>query len=633
MIYYIMNHNKPKPTVKLKTLQFIIDTKHNKILDNMTYVAKNIYNCCIYAEKFFTLYKSIVYKYIYDFFNKIANSELSNVQKKYMINLSNMKFVVSILSNYFNIYNSNKLLMQTNNDIIYHHIKNKLNNIVLNSNNINKYYSDITDELRLKCIFNNENKEFVFTNIIDKIIKSFYDKKYFLIKYQMLNHINYSYYNKQLIDDIKNDNYYYNNIKINYKTLIHEKYGDNIFKSDQFIFKTFVYNCCLGNNKGRIPADITLNLINKYYEAITSYYGKIGKKLKANKPKFLDKTDRFNLYYFSSSFKIINNIGRLTVGKYISDNYNTFNKNELYKINDRKYCNKNNIIKKIKNNKKDYLKISEGYIKKDLIIDANYLNLKLPTVLNDTNIKMIQIKSYGNKFIAYISYEDIDKSTEIKEHVNINNSISIDTGINNLMTIYNPTGGQYIIKGKKMKSINEFYNKKISELQSINKKELNKNTFNRMYSLLLERKNKINGEINNIINILINTYKDKKYFIVGYNENWKTGVKLGAKVNRIFYSIPYGRIIEKLKERLLQNGKKLIVNEESYTSKCDSLSLENIGRNKEYSGKRVHRGLFVSSIGKAINADLNGAINIMRKVIDLKNITGEYIYNPHKLGA
>ena len=97
---------------------------------------------------------------------------------------------------------------------------------------------------------------------------------------------------------------------------------------------------------------------------------------------------------------------------------------------------------------------------------------------------MIQIKSYGNKFIAYISYEDINKSMEIKEHVNINNSISIDTGINNLMTIYNPTGEQYIIKGKKMKSINEFYNKKISELQSINKKELNKNTFKYFFPII-----------------------------------------------------------------------------------------------------------------------------------------------------
>ena len=61
------------------------------------------------------------------------------------------------------------------------------------------------------------------------------------------------------------------------------------------------------------------------------------------------------------------------------------------------------------------------------------------------------------------------------------------------MTIYNPTGNQHIIKGGKLKTINEFYNKKISELQSINKKSLNINKFNRLYSLLTERKNKLNG--------------------------------------------------------------------------------------------------------------------------------------------
>lgn len=151
--------------------------------------------------------------------------------------------------------------------------------------------------------------------------------------------------------------------------------------------------------------------------------------------------------------------------------------------------------------------------------------------------------------------------------------------------------------------------------------------------MLLERKNKINGEINNIIDILLKTYENKKYFIVGYNENWKNGVNLGRNTNRIFYSIPYARILQKLKEKLSQHGKELIINEESYTSKCDSLSLEKIGRHTNYSGNRTHRGLFISSIGKAINADLNGAINIMRKVIDINKITGLKIYNPTKLGA
>ena len=101
--------------------------------------------------------------------------------------------------------------------------------------------------------------------------------------------------------------------------------------------------------------------------------------------------------------------------------------------------------------------------------------------------------------------------------------------------------------------------KKIGELQSINKNKYDKNMFNRLYSLLDERKNKINGEINKIVNLLIKTYNDKIYFILGYNESWKLKVNLGTKTNRIFYNIPYQRIIGKLKTKLESLGKELIV--------------------------------------------------------------------------
>ena len=627
-----MNNNKP--LVKLKTIQFTINNKHNKIFDEMTTISKNIFNCCIYANNIFSLYKNQAYKEIYDLFIAINNSILSNEHKIKLIRLNNMNLITSILKDYYNIYSNNKELMIINNNFIYNYIKNKLNNIILNSSNIKQYHDEIITELTDKVKFDSNNKDIVFTDIINRIIKSFYDKKYFLSKYQMINHINLTFNDSQLLTDIKNNQYYYDNIsKINYKEKIETEFKDifiedKIFKSDQYIFKKFVYENCLGNNKNKLPADIILNLIDKYHETITSYYGKINKKLKANKPKYIDKNSRFNLYYFKSSFKIINNIGRLTVGKNISDNYQKFNNFELYKINDRKYCYKHNIIQNVFKNKKDYLKLNIGYINKNKIIDANYVHLKLPKILNDKKIKLIQIKSYGNIFTAYISYEELIDNQQTKIKPTVENSISIDTGINNLLTIYNPTGEQYIIKGKKLKSINEFYNMKISNLQSLNKKELDMNKFNRLYSLLNDRKNKINGEINKMIDKLIETYNNKKYFIVGYNEGWKTKVNLGKKTNRIFYDIPYSRILQKLRERLLTIGKELIMNEESYTSKCDSLSLEKIGRKTEYSGRRICRGLFISSNGRAINADLNGAINIMRKVIDIKKIIGKRIFNP-----
>jgi putative transposase len=107
---------------------------------------------------------------------------------------------------------------------------------------------------------------------------------------------------------------------------------------------------------------------------------------------------------------------------------------------------------------------------------------------------------------------------------------------------------------------------------------------------------------------------------------------MGRKNNRNFYIIPYKRIIERLDEKLKNINKKLLIIKESYTSICDALALEDIKYHEKYLVKRTKRGLFKSSKGKLlnadINADINGAINIMKKKIKLKEITGKKILNP-----
>jgi len=625
-----------KPSVKLKTIQFIINKKHNKILDDMTYISKNIFNCCIYTNNFFKEYLNKTYQELYYFLKNINNSSLNDNFKKYLINLNNTDILLNSLHTYYLSYNENHNKIITNNKIIFEFIKNKLVDVVLHSNNIKQYYDNIVNELYNIIQPSEDNKKLIFTNVINKIFKSFYDKKYFLTRYQMLNHIALTYNDTCLINDIKNNIYVYNNKKKSYKKKIEKKFKVDLI-SNQFLFKKFVYKYCLDKNKHKLPADVILNLIDKYSEAINSYYGKIAKKLRANKPKYIDKNGRFNLYYFPRSFKIKNNTIKLTVGNYIFEQYiNSTNK--IYKINERKHCYVNDIKLKINSkNKKNYIELKNGYIHKNKITDSNCIYIKLPNILTGCNIKQIQIKHYGNIFKCYISYQiknnDININNNNNNNITIENSISIDTGIKNLLTIYNPTGTQHIIKGNKINSINEFYNKKIAELQSINKKTHNLNTFNRMYSLLTERTNKINGEINRIVDKIINTYPTKINFIFGYNEGWKIKTNIGTNNNRKFYKIPYARIISKLKEKLIKQNKNLIINEESYTSKCDSLSLENICKKEVYNGIRIHRGLYLSSTGKVINADLNGAINIMRKIIKLDQIEGLNIFNPSILVA
>ena len=196
------------------------------------------------------------------------------------------------------------------------------------------------------------------------------------------------------------------------------------------------------------------------------------------------------------------------------------------------------------------------------------------------------------------------------------------------MTIYNPTGDQYIIKGGHIISINNFYKKKINNLKSINKKKYNKNKFNRLSDLFKERNNKIKGYFNKVVDKLIDTYNDKEQIIVGYNSGWKTNTHMGKKNNEIFYSIPFSMLLNKLILKAKENQKNVVITKESYTSKCDSLNLEKICYHEKYDGNRNKRGLFSSKKRKLINADLNGAINIMRKKINLTEINGNNIFNP-----
>jgi putative transposase len=120
---------------------------------------------------------------------------------------------------------------------------------------------------------------------------------------------------------------------------------------------------------------------------------------------------------------------------------------------------------------------------------------------------------------------------------------------------------------------------------------------------------------------------------MGYNKEWKTNINLGKINNQKFNSIPYYKFKEMLRYKLEEIGIKFTINEESYTSKCSSLDNEKVCKHADYLGSRVKRGLFRSKDGKLINADLNGAINIMRKVIgdDSFQPISDLVFNPVKI--
>jgi len=102
---------------------------------------------------------------------------------------------------------------------------------------------------------------------------------------------------------------------------------------------------------------------------------------------------------------------------------------------------------------------------------------------------------------------------------------------------------------------------------------------------------------------------------VGYNAGWKQESDMGRRNNQKFVQMPFARLAGYLRYKCEMIGIDFVEHEESYTSKCDALAFEQIGKHEQYAGKRIRRGLFRSSTGRLINADQNGALNIMRKVV------------------
>jgi putative transposase len=103
--------------------------------------------------------------------------------------------------------------------------------------------------------------------------------------------------------------------------------------------------------------------------------------------------------------------------------------------------------------------------------------------------------------------------------------------------------------------------------------------------------------------------------VIGKNDGWKQQVKLGERTNQAFVFLPHTRFIQMLTNKAQLAGIQIVLTEESYTSKCGFLDLEPIGKRGVYAGRRIKRGLFRAKDGYCLNADVNGAYNILRKVI------------------
>lgn len=249
------------------------------------------------------------------------------------------------------------------------------------------------------------------------------------------------------------------------------------------------------------------------------------------------------------------------------------------------------------------------------------IEITIPPILLDKKVKEIRIIPKANARFFEIQY--IYEVECVQRNFNTNHALALDLGINNLVTAVSSKGKSFIIDGRKLKSINQWFNKENVRLQSIKEKQhFGKKNTNRQKVIAHDRNNKVNDYMNKVVRKIIDycISNDIGTLVVGYNETFQRSPHLGKTNNQNFVNIPYGQLRDKLEYLCKLNSIVFVKQEESYTSKAsfwdkDNIPIYNNDNPKEYvfSGRRIHRGLYKTGNGKVLNADVNGALNILRK--------------------
>lgn len=234
----------------------------------------------------------------------------------------------------------------------------------------------------------------------------------------------------------------------------------------------------------------------------------------------------------------------------------------------------------------------------------------IKTKIGDSKLCQVRIIPQATCYVVEVIYEKKEQDLNL----NKDNVLSIDLGLNNLCSCVNNVDKQpFIVNGRIMKSFNQWYNKRKAKLMSF---AGDKGTSKRLRQLNNYRNFWIEDHIHKVSRFVINYCVDNNIgsLVVGLNKGWKQEINLGKKTNQKFVEIPFSRLIDKISYKCKLVGISFYLSEESYTSKVDHLAFEGLEKHDVYLGRRKKRGLFQSSIGKLINADINGAIGIGRKV-------------------
>ncbi|MGB7708091.1 MAG: transposase, partial [Microcoleus sp.] len=202
--------------------------------------------------------------------------------------------------------------------------------------------------------------------------------------------------------------------------------------------------------------------------------------------------------------------------------------------------------------------------------------------------------------------------------------LGIDHGINNWLTCVSSNGKPFIIDGHKLKSWNQGFNKEKARIQSEHARYKLPKGFSskRLQQLSEKRARRMRDAVNKAVRTIIDYCENHQinFLVFGWNKGQKQEVNMGGKTNQNFVQIPTAKVKDRLMQECDLRGWRFVEQDESYTSKSSFLDRDllpvKVGEkpdNWQSSGKRIKRGLYRSAQGLTLNADVNGAANIIRK--------------------
>ena len=236
------------------------------------------------------------------------------------------------------------------------------------------------------------------------------------------------------------------------------------------------------------------------------------------------------------------------------------------------------------------------------------------TLDNFEKINQIRLVPTNQTFCLEVVYSISVESDLLSDN---GRYMSIDLGLDNLATVVTNIGiNPIIINGKGLKSDNHYYNKKKAHYQSVANQMNNQHYTNRLYRLTQKRNLKVEDYLHKASRYIIDFALENQIntIVIGNNKNWKQSSTLGKLTNQAFISIPHQKLIDKICYKAQLCGINVILTEESYTSGTSFLDNELPEKSYYNKKRRVKRGLFVSNQGIKINADVNAAFQIMKKV-------------------